>query len=352
MNSRDRVLCTFAHEEPDAVPRWCGASPEFWEKAKRELGIAEDEALRIRLGDDFRRVFARYRGPDVALDEGVTYRTVFGIQRRGIGYGQPTNHPLENASLKQVHEYAWPSPEWMDVSGIRDEALQWQRQYAILGGDWSSFWHDAIDLLGMENLYLKMFDAPELLDAVLSHIVDFYAAVSQRIFEAAGDAIDIFFIGNDFGGQTGPLLSPSQFDRFMMPHLQRLIDLGHAFGLKVQLHCCGGFEPLIPAMIRAGLDGLHAIQPCCGGMELAALKARYGRQIVFNGAIDSHHILINGTPESVRQATREVLRIMAPGGGYVAGASHDYVLEETPVENIVAMYDTVAEFGRYPIERT
>ena len=186
------------------------------------------------------------------------------------------------------------------------------------------------------------------MDAVLQHVVDFYAAVSRRIFDAAADAIDVFFIGNDFGGQTGPLLSPAQFDRFMLPHLRRLIDLGHAYGLKVQLHCCGGFEPLIPAMIAAGLDGLHAVQPCCGGMDLAKLKARYGRRIVFNGAIDSHHVLIEGTPESVREDTRKALAIMMPGGGYIAGASHDYILEETPVENVVAMFDAVAEFGVYP----
>ena len=41
--------------------------------------------------------------------------------------------------------------------------------------------------------------------------------------------------------------------------------------------------------------------------------------------------------------------IMAPGGGYVAGASHDYILGETPVENVLAMFDAVREFGVYPI---
>ena len=129
-----------------------------------------------------------------------------------------------------------------------------------------------------------------------------------------------------------------------MPHLKRLINLGHAYGLKVMLHCCGGFEPLLPAMIAAGLDGVHAIQPCCRGMDLRKLKTKYGSEILFNGAIDSHHVLIKGTPQTVRDRTREVLAIMAPGGGYVAGASHDYILKETPVENVVAMFDAVEEF--------
>ncbi len=346
LTSRERVLAAFDHVEPDHVPAWCGSSPEFWAKAKKQLGL-DDEALRIRFGDDFRRVWARYVGPEVHLQPGAISATPFGIQRHGMGYGQPMSHPLAEATIEQIHDYPWPEPDWMDVSAIRDEALRYKRQYAILGGDWSPFWHDAIDLLGMENLMLRMYDEPDAVHAVFRHIVDYYAAVSERIFEAAGDVIDIFFIGNDFGSQTGPLLSEGLFRQFCLPHLRRLVELGHSYGLKVMLHCCGGFAPLIPAMIEIGLDGLHAVQPSCHGMDLGALKKKYGRKMVFNGAIDSHHILINGTPETVRHKTREVLEIMKPGGGYIAGASHDSILEETPVENVVAMFDAIREFGAY-----
>jgi uroporphyrinogen decarboxylase len=342
MTSRERVLTAFEHREPDRVPCWCGASVEFWEKAKKHLQL-DDEELRVRLGDDFRRVFAEYAGPQRPLSEGAVSRTVFDVERCGIGYGQPMSHPLENATIEQVHDYPWPDPEWMDVTQIKSQAGSYEGQYAILGGDWSPYWHDAIDLLGMENFYMRMYDEPELVDAMLQHIVDYYAEVSRRIFDAAADVIDIFFIGNDFGGQTGPLLSPGLFERFILPHLKRLIDLGHSYRLKVQLHCCGGFAPLIPLLIDAGLDGLHAIQPSCEGMDLAKLKADFGDKMLFNGAIDSHHVLIDGTAPAVSDRTREVLDIMAPGGGYVAGASHDTILEETPVENVLAMFDTIRE---------
>jgi uroporphyrinogen-III decarboxylase len=100
-------------------------------------------------------------------------------------------------------------------------------------------------------------------------------------------------------------------------------------------------------MIEAGLDGLHAVQPSCYGMNLAELKANFGDKILFNGAIDSHHVLIDGSVDFVRQKTRQVLEIMKPGGGYVAGASHDTILEETPLENVLAMFDTVGEYGVY-----
>ena len=114
------------------------------------------------------------------------------------------------------------------------------------------------------------------------------------------------------------------------------------------MHCCGAVAELVPAFIDAGIDAIHAVQPSCRGMDLRRLKARFGDRMVFNGAIDSHHVLIEGTPESVRQATREVLEIMKPGGGYIAGASHDAILEETPVENVAAMFEAIREFGAYP----
>lgn len=346
MTSKERVMTVFAHEEPDRVPAWCGASVEFWQKARDELQL-DDQELRVRFGDDFRRVFAEYAGPEFVLSEGATCRTIFGVERHGMGYGQPLSHPLSNATVKEVHEYPWPGPDWMDVSKIRSEAQSYKGQYAILSGDWSPFWHDAIDLLGMENMYIKMYDQPELIDAIMQHLVDYYAAVSQRVFEAAAEVLDIFFLGNDFGSQTGPLLGPELFKRFILPHLAYLIDLGHSYGLKVQLHCCGGIAPLLPLMIEAGLDAVHAVQPSCSGMDLRGLKTEFGKNIVFNGAIDSHHVLIKGSPETVRQNTRKVLETMMPGGGYIAGASHDTILEETPVENVVAMFDAIRQFGIY-----
>ena len=346
MTSRDRVLAAFAHRQPDRVPAWCGASEEFWAKAKGELGL-DDEGLRLRFGDDFRRVFARYTGPQVGLAPGATSVTPFGVQREGLGYGQPMSHPLAGATLGNVREYPWPDPAWMDVSQIRADAQRYQGKYAILGGDWSPFWHDLIDLLGMENMYLKMYDEPLLVDAILECLVDYYAAVSRNVFDAAAEVIDVFFIGNDFGSQRGPLLGEEMFRRFMLPHLKRLVDLGHHYNLEVMMHCCGGFAELIPALIEIELDGVHAIQPCCRGMDLARLKADFGHKILLNGAIDSQHVLIDGTPQSVREQTRRVLQIMKPGGGYVAGASHDTILEETPVENVLAMFDAIREFGAY-----
>jgi len=352
VTSRERVRAAFAHQELDRVPAWLGASPQFIDLALRQLGLPDEESFRVCVGDDFRRVYARYAGPaEMApssdLQPGATSRTPFAVQRRGYGYGQPLHHPLADATLHEIHAYPWPDPAWMNVSGVRQDALQHGGRYAILGGEWSPFWHDAIDLLGMENLMLRMYDQPETVDALLAHIVDYYVEVSRRTFDAAAGAIDIFFIGNDFGTQVGPVMGEAMFRRYMLPHLKRLVDLGHDYGLVVLLHCCGGFAPLLPALIETGLDGLQALQPSCTGMDPAGLKAAYGSQITFMGCIDTQHVLIEGTPGYVREQTRRIVELIKPGGGYVASASHDYLLPETPVENVTAMFDAIREYGIY-----
>ena len=346
MTSKERVLTTFNHQEPDRVPMWCGASDEFWLKAKNQLNL-DDQSLHLRFHNDFRRVSAVYKGPSELTRQGVTYTTPFGIERHGLGYGQPYSHPLATATLDEIHSYPWPIAEWNDISNIRTEAEKYYKEYAILGGDWSPFWHDAIDLLGMENFFIKMYTEPKIVDAVLRHIMDYYLESSNRIFSEAADKIDIFFFGNDFGSQTGPLMDDALFRRFVVPHIKNLVNLGHDFNLKVMMHCCGGIRQLIPAMIETGLDALHAVQPSCLGMDLAVLKKEFGDRMVFNGCIDSHHVLIEGDPANVKKQTKAVLDIMMPGGGFIAGASHDTILEETPLENVLAMFDTILEHGIY-----
>ncbi len=352
MTSRERVRTVFAHEEPDHVPCWCGASPGFLAKAQRQLGLETAEQALVRFGDDFRRVWARYAGPperspDQGLPSGAACRTVFGVVHKGCGCGMPINPPLAGASLAEIEAYAWPEPDWMDVSTVRRQALAWRGEHAILGGDWSPFWHDANEVVGMERLMILMREDPAVVDAVMSRAADYYLEVNRRIFDAAADAIDVFFIGNDFGSQAGPLIGETAFRRFVLPHLRRLCGLGHDYGLKVMMHCCGGFAPLIPAMIEAGLDGLQALQPSARGMEPARLKADFGDKLVLCGGIDSQHALIEGNPATVRDITRRTLEILKPGGGYILSASHDFILEETPVENVLAMFDAGKEFGVY-----
>ena len=174
MTPRERVKRAFDFKKSDKVPAWCGASPEFMKKAMQALNT-DEEGVRRRFGDDFRRVFGIYNEPDYHLSEGATWKSPFQVERTGIGYGQPVSHPLKDVTtVKEVLDYQWPNPDWVDISNIKKDADNYQQEFAILGGDWSPFWHDAIDLLGMEELYIKMHTYPETVHTMLDQIVKYY----------------------------------------------------------------------------------------------------------------------------------------------------------------------------------
>jgi uroporphyrinogen decarboxylase len=183
LTSRERVLATFDFREPDRVPTWLGASPEFLDKAILELNLNSEEELRQAFGDDFRRVVAPYLPEDPDSSD----VTPFGISREGIGYGMAADNPLKNAGMAEIESYQGPDPDFIELSSIRKDASKHHGQYAILGGDWSPFWHDLTDLLGMENMFIKMYTDPELVTGILEKIMGYYMEVNKRIFdEAAG----------------------------------------------------------------------------------------------------------------------------------------------------------------------
>jgi uroporphyrinogen decarboxylase len=95
------------------------------------------------------------------------------------------------------------------------------------------------------------------------------------------------------------------------------------------------------------VDILNPIQTSAGKMaDLAEIKTRYGDQLVFCGAVDTHHILPMGSQQEVRAEVKRVIDIMAPGGGYMLASVHT-IMDDVPPENILAMVDAVLEFGKY-----
>ena len=128
--------------------------------------------------------------------------------------------------------------------------------------------------LGEVSHYLVAGEEVER-DALLGKLVDYYFETSRRIFDAAGGSIDVFFIGNDFGTQCGPIVGEKLFRRFFLPPLKRLVDLGHGFGLKVMLHCCGGVRPLLEVrelVVHYGLiRALQGVSITVGEGQVVAL---------------------------------------------------------------------------------
>jgi len=342
MNSKERVLTAFEHREPDRVPLWYGASDALTAHLMRDCQAPDEEALMQRLHIDFRRVHARYVGPNFGM------KTYWGVERGGAHYGQPLSHPLAGVeTVEEVEAYAgWPSPDWFDFSHLRKQCEQW-RDYAIIGGPWVVVFTDATELVGMSEFFMKMHTHPEVMHAVMNKVSDFYHEMAVRFFEAAGDLLDIFFFGDDMGTQQSMIISLPHWREYCKPHISRFLQLGRQAGLKTMFHSCGAVRKMIPDLVELGLDALNPIQVRAKGMDLRELKAEFGAKITFHGGFDHQQVLPFGSVEDVRTEVHRVVDTMAPGGGYCLAPSHDLMLDEFPVENVITMYDETFSYGRY-----
>jgi uroporphyrinogen-III decarboxylase len=106
---------------------------------------------------------------------------------------------------------------------------------------------------------------------------------------------------------------------------------------------------LLPDFVQAGFDILNPVQCSAANMSPGELKAKFGSQITFwGGGVDTQKTLPFGTPDDVRDEVLERIRVFGPGGGFVFNTIHN-VQPQSPVENVLAMYDVLRTHGRYPI---
>lgn len=170
-----------------------------------------------------------------------------------------------------------------------------------------------------------------------------------RIYAAVGDAITVAWIsGTDFGAQNSCFISPKAFRTLYKPFYRRVNDWIHAHTpWKTFIHSCGSILPLIPDIIEAGFDILNPVQTSATNMDPVVLKERFGAQVTFwGGGVETQRVLPFGTPDEVRAQVRERLQIFGKGGGFVFNPIHN-VQARIPVENLLAMYETVRDYGRY-----
>ena len=203
------------------------------------------------------------------------------------------------------------------------------------GGFWSPFFHIVSDMFGMENYFIKMYTHPDVVHAATAHIVDFYLEANRRFFDVAGDRVDGFFFGNDFGTQIDLLISPDSFREFVFPYFKQLTDLGHQYGHQVILHSCGSIYKVIPDLIELGVDALHPLQAKATNMDAERLGSEFGGKLAFVGGIDTQDLLVNGSPDEVEEDVRRVQSALGPH--FVVSPSHEALLPNVPPENVLAM---------------
>ena len=311
---------------------------------RREKGVDLDTFLRSVI--DIRDVEPHYIGPPLALGEDM-----WGVRRTPISYGvssydEIAYYPLAHAaSLRDLERHRWPSITWFDYAALGDsiEAAQSDGEHCLMirnGNIFETTWY----MRGFEQIFLDLVLNPELAEAMMQRVTDFYIAHFTRMLEVADGRVDLAFTADDIAGQRGLLMSLPMWQQALKPHHQRLNKAIHEFGVKVIYHSDGSLIDAVPGLIDMGIDVLQALQFSADRMDPSTLKDTYGDRLCFEGGVSVQTTLPSGTPDDVRQETEMLIKVLGKDGGYILGPSHA-IQAGTPPENILAMFDTALSSG-------
>jgi uroporphyrinogen decarboxylase len=340
MTGEERILCVLDRQEPDRVPHFEWAIDKRVRTALAP-GCGSLTEFAMRMGLD-----AVLADPDFRKEPAGAgrWRTEWGytVQESQEEHGVEVESPIR--TIEDFERYTPPDPHAPGRYSTVEKTL---REFA---GNKAVIVHlnDVLSipryLMGFENLLMAIAAEPDLVTALVDMSVNINLAMAK---EVARRGVKVVYTGDDYAGDTGPLMSPAHFHALFAPGLRRVVQGFRDLGLRVIKHTDGMIWPLMDMIVESGIDCLDPIDPVAG-MDLAEVKAKYGKRIALKGNVDCAHLMTLGTPAQVAAATRKALRIGAPGGGFILSSSNSIHSSVKP-ENYIAMLSELREHGRYPI---
>jgi uroporphyrinogen decarboxylase len=363
MTSRERALKAINFEEADRVTIDNWMVPEIKKRCMEHWGCENEEELLAFLGVDVRDNYGpSYVGQEFKKFDDGTVADLWGVRRRQVVYGKGTSHegifkevawsPLEHmTTVEEIEAYeGWPSPEWWDYSKMKEECEYWHPEYFVLNKgdrlDRTAQLKPMMYLRGIQQTFVDLAQNPKIVECIRDRIINYFLEYNPKVFEAADGEVDMFMMGDDVGGQRGPLLSPEMWRRYFKDGFRTYCDIAHKYGLKVMYHTCGDVYALIPDFIDCGLDMLQSLQPQATNMDIKRLKQEFGKDLSFQGGMDIQQVLPLGTPDDVRKMVKYAADNAKSGGGYFFGTSHN-IQADTDMENVVALFEAYHEYGVY-----
>jgi len=356
MTPRERILATLNRQPVDRTPVDLWHTPEIAAALRDHCGVADDFAMWQALGlDKIVWDFMDYRtdaGERAGAQSGAGAesggnRTTWGVPLEEIQAGASHYAEFGAAPLAGYDTPAsldgypwWPQVGRFDYDGAVALAQRASRDFAVIG-PWVSLFEIYCQLRGLEQSLLDLIENPALVEAVLDRVESIQTEMMKRLFARAGKHLDLVFVSDDVAGQQSLLMSPAMWRRHLQPRLRRWCDLVHAHGLKVFYHSDGAARPLLEPILACGVDVLNPVQHACPGMDMAELKKEFGARVIFHGGVDNQSVLPRGSADDVRRETRNCLATLGAGrAGFICCSCHN-VQAGTPVENVLAMIETV-----------
>jgi uroporphyrinogen decarboxylase len=383
LKPRERVLMALRHEKPDRVPidlagtvvsgihvlayKNLAKSMDLYVEENivdiiQQLAAPSEELLRS-FESDFRSVYARPPRAWSLCEKLLSTGRPYFVDEWGVSWGKTPyyydmiDHPLKNATtIKDLEDYTWPdshAPGRLD--GLHEEVkrLNNETDFAIVAGmsgpiASGGLFEEAWWLRGLEKFLVDLGARPEFANALLDKILDLHLQFYDEYLSEVGEYVQLVEWGDDYGMQTGPIMSPNLFRKYFKPRIKKFFDLVKSkTNAKIFLHSCGCVYPFIEDLIEAGVDILNPVQPLAKDMDHQRLKEQFGSRLCFHGGLDTQQLLPRGRPTDVADGVKRVISHLAPDGGYIFAAAHN-IQADVPPENIHAMFNTAKNYGAYP----
>jgi len=383
LSSEERVRLALEHKEPDRVPFDLGSTPVTgitvgaYRKLISHLGIKKeeisivdiiqqlaevDEEVLERLRVDTRGLFTNPPSKwKLEIEEKNEYKHFvdeWGIEwrmpKKGGYYYDMCRHPLKGELTREkIDSFPWPDPaDLARVKGLKEKAEKFksQKKAIIVKSIGGGFFELGFWMRSFEDFYMDFAADPPLACYLMDKLLEIRMAYWDLVLGELGEHIMIVMEGEDLGIQSGTMISPEMYRKYVKPREKKLFSYIKKIAPKpvyIFFHTCGSVYEIIPDLIEVGVDILNPVQVSAANMNTRKLKKEFGKDIIFwGGGVDTQDILPHGTPEEVRDEVKRRIDDLAPGGGFVFTTVHN-IQADVPPENIMAMWETLQEYGVY-----
>jgi uroporphyrinogen decarboxylase len=368
---------TLNHEEPDRVPIdfgqdfHNGINEVAYERLLHFLNISDagetkiydlmqrlaivDERVLDRFRVDTRYVFANANENfEVPIEEDGSFEDEWGVYRKRVGYYcENVRAPLSGKSKEEIARHRFPDPaEKSRFQGLREraETLHDNTDFALSAGQAATLYFFSSELTGFDEYMMDLALDPNRIDVLVERVLEWMIDFTSNYLDEIGEYVDTWWMGDDWGMQTGPIMSPELFRTMFKPRYRRLVDVVKSkTDAKVCLHTCGATYWIMGDLVDVGIDVVHPLQPTADGNEdPEKIKKDFGNFLCFYSNIANTTILPHGTPKEVEDEVKRKIKHLAPGGGYILSGGHN-IQADVPPENVVSLFDSAFAYGKYPI---
>ncbi len=337
MNSRQRVLCSINHEQPDRCPVFVSFVPEIVEKLRETTGSSEPD-IGVFLGNDMVKdcvglelSFYGKPFPEYTDDWGIKWR----YQKNDYGvYTEIAEHPLAG-DMSKLDSFTIPDPsEDFRYDNFRKLKELYGKERWLIGSSQISIFEAAWYLRGLDQFLMDMALQPDYAKALMDKVMQWPLGAARKYSELGADMV---WFGDDISMQTGMMISVDMWRKYLKPRYAILFSEAKKTNpdIKIAYHSCGNCQDIIDDMIEIGLDVLNPIQPMA--IDPVMLKKRYGKKLVLFGGMCIQKTMPFGTVQQIKNEVRRLKNECGQGGGYILAPAH-HIQADTSVENIMAFY--------------